>query len=56
MTGLRIHIVVGVLICLWFVIATSSGWRMPEGSSSYRGGSYGGGFGRGMGGSWGGGK
>lgn len=52
MTALKIYLAMGMLVCLWFVVATAYGCRVPEGS----GGSYGGGMGRGIGGSWGGGK
>lgn len=52
MTALKFHIAVGILVCVWFTIATAKGCRVPESSGS----SYGGGVGRGYGGSWGGGK
>lgn len=52
---LQFYLLVGVLVCLWFSVATAKGWRaidtglLNSGSS----GSFGG---RGYGGSWGGGK
>jgi len=47
---LKAHLIVCVLVCVLFLIATAGGWHLPESS----GGGYGGG--RGYGGSWGGGK
>jgi len=49
------YLIIGVLICVWFSIATARGWRAIDTGFLNSGGSstYGG---RGYGGSWGGGK
>ncbi|SMP38464.1 hypothetical protein SAMN06265222_101139 [Neorhodopirellula lusitana] len=58
----KAYLVIGALICLWFTIATASGWRapkMPTGSGGFRssyGSGYSSGYGRSYGGSWGSGK
>lgn len=53
MVALKFHLVVCLIVCFLFLVATASGWALPEGSV----GGYGGGsIGRGYGGSWGGGK
>lgn len=52
----RFYLTVGILICLWFTIATARGWQAIDTgflNSGGGGGVYGG---RGYGGSWGGGK
>jgi len=51
----QFYLAFGLLICLWFGIATAKGWRAIDTGFLNSGGSgvYGG---RGFGGSWGGGK
>lgn len=45
-----IYLVVGVLVCIWFMIAAVNHWQSPKFQSS------GSGYGRSYGGAWGGGK
>lgn len=55
---LQAYLIVGILICLWYGVATAKGWRAIDTGFLNSGGSGGVGVygGRGYGGSWGGGK
>lgn len=55
MNLLRLYLFVGVLICLWFTVATAKGWRAVD-LGFLNGGGGSSGYGRTYGGAWGGGK
>lgn len=55
MTLLRVYLLIGALVCMWYSVAAVNGWKAVNLGIVDGMGSSGGG-GRGYGGSWGGGK